>query len=110
MSVIRRELNAQEIGLEVRANLTSETVGEFRTALYAELEKPERYILLDMENVRSINSAALGAMLLFQKKASDKGKCLRIIKCSTELRQLLRAIRFDQIIEMPQEKPTITPR
>jgi anti-anti-sigma factor len=110
VSVVRRELSAQEIGLEVRANLTNDTVEEFRAALYAELEKPQPYIVLDMENVRSINSAALGAMLLFQKKAREKGKGLRISRCSVELRQILRATRLDQMIEMLPDKPTNAPR
>ena len=105
MVVIRTERGEQEVELSVHANLVDATVSEFRAALYAELDGPHKRIVLDLERVHSVSSAALGAMLLFQKKAREKGKALAIGHCNPELRQTLLAIRFDQSIEMEGEPP-----
>ena len=107
--VYRKELTGQSIELEVRADLTDETIGEFRTALYAELDRPHHRISLNFENVHIINSAALGAILLFQKQARQEGMEIVIGKCSAELRRTIMAIRLDRIIAVEGEAPpTIT--
>jgi anti-anti-sigma factor len=103
--VVRREVNPHEIELEVCADLTEATVSEFRSALYAELEKAHRQVTLNLEKVRMINSAALGAILLFQKKALEEGKDVRIGKISDELRKTIMAIRLDRIIAVEGEAP-----
>jgi anti-anti-sigma factor len=107
--VVRKELNSREVELEVRSDLTEATVNEFRTALYAELERPHPKVRLNLVNVHIINSAALGAILLFQKKAHEEGKEVMIGKCSDELRKTIMAIRLDRIIAVEGEAPpTIT--
>ena len=110
MSVVHRiELNSREVELEVRSDLTEATVNEFRNALYAELERPQPQVKLNLANVHIINSAALGAILLFQKKAREEGKEVMIGKCSDELRKTIMAIRLDRIIAVEGEAPpTIT--
>ncbi len=105
MVVFRNEKNEQEVELSVHANLNEATVAEFRAALYAELDQPQRRITVDLDRVKSVNSSALGAMLLFQKKAREKGKVLVIGRCNPELRQTLLAIRFDRSIQMEGEAP-----
>ena len=107
--VYRNELSSQSIELEVRADLTDETIGEFRTALYAELQKPHHRISLNFEKVHIINSAALGAILLFQTQAREEGMEIVISKCSDELRRTIMAIRLDRLISVEGEAPpTIT--
>jgi anti-anti-sigma factor len=89
----------------VHTNLNDDSVTEFRSSLYAELDQPNTLIMLNLEKVRSINSAALGAILLLQKKAREKGIRICISKCNEELRKTLLAIRLDRIVEMPGEAP-----
>ena len=105
MDLVVREQNEQEVELTVHANLNDDTVGEFRTALYAELDRPHHRISINLEKVHSISSAALGAILLFQKKAREKNLDIRISKCSEELRKTIKAIRLDRIIEIEGEEP-----
>jgi anti-anti-sigma factor len=104
--IIRKELSAQEVAIDVLTDLNSDTIAEFRTALYAELDQPQECLVLDLQNVRSINSAALGAILMFQKKANEKGKRLRIARCSNEVWATFRTIRLDTILEMPPVPPS----
>jgi anti-anti-sigma factor len=106
MSVVyRKELNSREVELEVRGDLTEATVNEFRDALDAELDKPHRLVKLNLENVHIINSASLGAILLYQKKAREEGKEIMIGKCSEVLRKTIMAIRLDRIIAIEGEAP-----
>ena len=108
-AVSRKELNSREVELEVHTDLTELTVNEFRNALYAELAMPYRKLKLNLEKVRIINSAALGAILLFQKKAREEGKEVVIGKCSDELRKTIMSVRLDRIIAVEGEAPpTIT--
>ena len=103
--VYRKELDPQSVELEITADLTEGTVNEFRTALYSELDRPHRLVRLNLLKVHSINSAALGAILLFQEKARDEGKDIVISKCSEELRRTIMAIRLDRIISVEGEAP-----
>ena len=103
--VYRNELSPHEVELSVSGDLTESTVNEFRAALYAELDQPHRRVKLNLQKVKSINSAALGAILLFQKKARDEGKEIMITKCSDELRRTIMAIRLDRIIAVEGEAP-----
>jgi len=103
--VYRKELGPHSVELEVTGDLTEATVNEFRVALYAELDRPERQVRLNLLKVRTINSAALGAVLLFQKKAREEGKEIVIAKCSDELRRTIMAIRLDRIIAVEGEAP-----
>jgi anti-anti-sigma factor len=103
--VYRTELSPQVVELAVSGDLTESTVNEFRTALYAELDRPHRQVKLNLKKVRSINSAALGAILLFQKKAREEGKEIMITECSDELRRTFMAIRLDRIIAVEGEAP-----
>jgi anti-anti-sigma factor len=100
MVIIRREVSGTELELAVSGDLNKETVGEFRSTLYAERGKPYQLISLNMEKVHSINSAALGAVLLFQQKAREAGMGVRISRCSDELYRTLVDIRLDRIIEL----------
>ena len=105
MIVFRRVINPREVQLTVHADLNEGSVAEFRSALYAELDHPATRILLDLSRVRSVNSAALGAILLVQKRARENGKVVVIAKCSDELRSTLLAIRLDRILEIIGEDP-----
>ena len=109
MLVFRDEVSQGVVELAVYANLNEATIAEFKNALYAELDKPEPYLRLNLDKVHSINSAALGAIILFQKKARESGKNITITQCSDELRRTLLAIRLDRIVEMQGEAPpTVT--
>jgi len=103
--VYRAELSPQVVELTVSTDLTESTVNEFRAALYAELDRPHRQVKLNLKKVKSINSAALGVILMFQKKAREEGKEIMISESSDELRRTIMAIRLDRIIKVEGEAP-----
>ena len=59
MLVFRDEVSQGVVELAVYANLNEATIAEFKNALYAELDKPEPYLRLNLDKVHSINSAAI---------------------------------------------------
>ncbi len=100
MTVLRREISDGEVELEVQANLKDEAVADFRAALYEELDRRRRLIRVNLANVKSVNSAALGTILLFQKRFREQGGTVRLERCSEELRKTFQAIRLDTLIEI----------
>jgi len=105
MLIKRTELSPREVELSIHSDLVSDAAPEFRNALYAELDQPHHILRLNLEHVRIMSSSALGAMLLFEKKAAEMGKKLLITKCNSELRSMLMAIRLDRIVEMEDPPP-----
>jgi anti-anti-sigma factor len=102
--VLKKELGHGEVEIEVRGNLTGSLVGEFREVLNEEVGSPHTLIRLDLDKVRVINSFAIGSLLFFRKRAQESGKAVRLVRCSQELRQTLLAIRFDKVMDMPEEE------
>ena len=100
--ILRNELENGEVELDVRGPINSEVVGEFRTALYAEVEAAgTTTVLLNLERVGAINSAAIGVLVSAHRKAAEKGKTFRISECNDHLRRTLLMFRLDRIISMP---------
>jgi anti-anti-sigma factor len=97
----KRELRTGEIVIEARGNIVGEEVEYFRTALHEAVDGPGRTILLDMEKVQTMNSRAIGVLLLARKMAVGAGKTIRFDKCNEQLAKTLLALRFDTIFDMP---------
>ena len=93
-----RELNPQSAELEVTGDLTESTVAEFRAAMYAAIDQPYNQLDLNLQNVHVMNSAAIGAILLLQKKAKEQGKQVTISRCSSELQKTFDAIHLERIV------------
>jgi anti-anti-sigma factor len=99
MLIVRKELSPREVELVVQSDLVADSTSDFREALNAELDQPHLLLRLDLRNVRIMSSSALGAMLLFERKAGEQGKRIVISRCNDELRAMLTAIRLDRLIE-----------
>jgi anti-anti-sigma factor len=99
--IVKRELQTGDVVIEARGNILGDVVEEFREALYGAIDSPCRAILLDLEKVRTMNSRAIGVLLLARKKSLAAGKTIRIDKCDPGLTKSLLAVRFDTIFEMP---------
>jgi anti-anti-sigma factor len=100
--ILRNELDNGEVELDIRGPINSESVGEFRSALNDEMDAAgTRTVLLNLERVPAINSAAIGILAFAQKKAAEKGKTLRISECNAHLLRTFLMIHLDRIISMP---------
>jgi anti-anti-sigma factor len=97
----KRELKNGDTLIEVRGNLVGDAVEDFRTALHEAVAAPGHLILLDMSKVQTMNSRAIGVLLLARKMAVAEGRTIRFEKCHGELAKTLLALRFDTIFDMP---------
>ena len=97
----KRELKTGDVVIEARGNIVGDAVEEFREALHAAIDSPCRVILLDLEKVSTMNSRAIGVLLLARKKSLAAGKTIRIDKCNEQLAKTFLALRFDSIFDMP---------
>ncbi len=97
----KRELKTGEVVVEVRGNILGDSVDEFREALHGAIDSPCRIILLDLAKVTTMNSRAIGVLMLARKNSLAAGKKIRIDQCGPELTKTFLALRFDTIFEMP---------
>jgi anti-anti-sigma factor len=108
--ILRNELENGEVELDIRGPINSESVGEFRTALNTEIETDATTaILLNLERVPAIVSAAIGILVFAHKKAADRGKTLRISACNAHLLRTFLMIHLDRVIGMPGGSSAGTP-
>ena len=59
-------------------------------------------VTLDFTNTDSINSSALGKILLFRNKLAEQDRTLKIKGCSESLYKTFQMIKFDTLISIKQ--------
>jgi anti-anti-sigma factor len=101
--VSRRETGVDSVELAVSGDLVAAALPDFRTALYAEIEQGTHRVAVDLGEVRGICSAAIGTLLLFQKRAADQACSLAISRISPELNRIFTAIKLDTIVTIGGE-------
>lgn len=90
------ELSAPEhLGLESRTT--------FRQSAISMLEQlPERTgkLVVDLRGTRTVDSAGLGALMLIQRKASERRQVVVLKRPNDELRFLLVLTKLDDLFEV----------
>jgi len=94
-------VNVTENGVMVVAiegRVDSSTAPKFRRVLGGVAEAGTRGIVLDLENLRFISSAALGVLLELTKAQARRGGTLVVCSLPDSLRKIFEISGFDQII------------
>jgi anti-anti-sigma factor len=96
----QKETSRDEVVLSVEGPLSGETTAEFHTRM--EELSAGRYltITLDFSQTPSINSSALGKILLFRQRLSEGGRTLQIVGCSDPLFKTFQMIKFDKLVSI----------
>ena len=94
----QREASRAEVILAVEGPLSGETTGEFQNRMEKLTEGQYVTITLDLSQTPSINSSALGKILLFRKKMAEHGRTLQIVGCSDSLFRTFQMISFDKLV------------
>ncbi len=94
----KREISADEVEIVPEGNLSRDDMNEFQRHLDEALRGSHRTIVLNFERLASLSSSAIGKILHFKKQCDETGRRLLIRKCSAEMLQLLRMIKFDALI------------
>ncbi len=93
-----KEATREEVILSVQGPLSGEATSEFQTRMEELSSGYYLTISLDFSQTPSINSSALGKILLFRKKLDESGRTLRIVGCSEALFKTFQMIKFDKLV------------
>jgi anti-anti-sigma factor len=96
----KRDLSKDEVLLSVVGSLSGETTNEFHRQVEELAAASYATISLDLSRTDSINSSALGKILLFRKKLAEQQRTLQIKGCSESLFKTFQMIRFDTLISI----------
>lgn len=94
----RKDLPKNEVVLSIVGPLAGEAIGEFHRQVEELVAASYGTIFLDLSRTDSINSSALGKILLFRKKLAENRRTLQIKGCSETLYKTFRMIKFDTLI------------
>jgi anti-anti-sigma factor len=93
--------NVQELSAPEHLGLESRTT--FRQSAISMLEQlPERTgrLVVDLRGTRTVDSAGLGALMLIQRKASERRQVVVLRRPNDELRFLLVLTKLDDLFEV----------
>jgi anti-anti-sigma factor len=90
------ELVAPEhLGLESRSSFRQSAVG-----LLDQLPERTGRLVIDLRGTRSVDSAGLGALMLIQRRASERRQVVVLRRPNDELRFLLVLTKLDDLFEV----------
>ncbi|MDH3284301.1 MAG: STAS domain-containing protein [Acidobacteriota bacterium] len=81
-------------------NLKGEAVDDVGATIGRLLDDERAMILLDMHSVRFIDSAGIGEMVAFKKRAVERGGDVKLLNPSERVRQLIEIVRLNEIFEI----------
>jgi anti-anti-sigma factor len=96
----QKEASRDEIVLSVQGPLSGEATAEFQTQMEELAAGRYLTITLDFSQTPSINSSALGKILLFRQKLAESGRTLQIVGCSEPLFKTFQMIKFDKLVSI----------
>ncbi len=70
-----------------------------RKALFQIAEADSKEVVLDFQQVPSIGSSGIGALILFHEKFTASGGKIKIINVSDEIRSLFDIIKLDTLFD-----------
>jgi anti-anti-sigma factor len=96
----QKVISREEIVLKVNGPLSGEATAEFHARMEELTGGNFITITLDLSETASINSSALGKILLFRKKMAESGRTLQIVGCSEPLFKTFQMIKFDTLVSI----------
>jgi len=98
-----KHVSADEVALYIDGSLSGETTSEFHRQMEELIAGSCKKITLDLSKTPTINSSAIGKILLFSKKLNEQQRSLQIRGCSESLYKTFLMIKFDTLISIKQE-------
>ena len=96
----RKQVSRDEVMLSVIGSISAETIAEFHREVDELCSGTTATVTLDLSRTPSINSSALGKILLFRKKLAEQQRTLQIRGCSENLYKTFQMIKFDSLISI----------
>jgi anti-anti-sigma factor len=96
----RKNVSRDEVVLAVTGALAGDMTAQFQKEVEELVAGGTSTITLDLSGTQSINSSALGKILLFRKKLAEHDRTLQIRGCSETLFKTFQMIKFDTLISI----------
>jgi anti-anti-sigma factor len=96
----RKNISKDEVVLAVAGALAGDMSAQFQKEVEELVAGGNSTITLDLSKTESINSSALGKILLFRKKLAERQRTLQIRGCSEMLYKTFQMIKFDTLISI----------
>jgi anti-anti-sigma factor len=96
----RKNISKDEVVLVVTGSLAGDMTAQFQKEVEELAAGGNSTITLDLSATESINSSALGKILLFRKKLAERERTLQIRGCSETLYKTFQMIKFDTLISI----------
>lgn len=103
MEIKERTVNGVSV-LDLKGEIDSLHVDEFRTFLQELLNEEKCYLLLNFYGVSYINSAGLGVLAAVLKRIKEYRGELKVVGLSQPLRDVFKLVRFDLIIPVYEDE------
>jgi anti-anti-sigma factor len=101
-----KHLSSDEVVLYVDGSLSGETTSEFHRQMDELVAGTYKKITLDLSRTPTINSSAMGKIVLFRNKLNAQQRSLQIHGCSESLYKTFLMIRLDTMISIQKESDT----
>ena len=95
-----RETVSGEMEVVPSGHLAREDMEELADRLSEALARTRGPIVLNFEGLKSLSSSAIGKLLHFKAQCDQRSIKLTIRRCSPQMAQLLKMIKFDTLIQM----------
>ena len=97
-----KEISSEEVEVIPEGHLSRDDMNDFQDWLDRAFQGGHRTIVLNFEGLNTLSSSAIGKILHFKRLCDEAGRRLRIRRCSVQMLQLLKMIKFDALIEIEE--------
>lgn len=87
---------------------TEDAAADLKESLEVLVEKENRDILLDFSNVKNINSAGIGKLLLAYKKLKTQNRNIAVVNISEFLSKLFEKLMFSRLFKIYKNMSEVT--
>lgn len=104
-TVTSRECEGDVYRIAVAGQIDLSTVPELKSALTDAVEGGSRHVLVDLADVRYMDSSGFGVLLGATKRLRPVGGALYLVGCTPAIERLLQITRLNTIFELyPSER------
>ena len=84
-------------------DVVASNVDELRAVLLGQLDKSEHDLVVDLNQVKMIDSSGLGVLIAAQNSLKEKGSQLKVINVSNDIMGLFKIMRLDQHFKVEEK-------
>jgi len=89
--------------LNVSGEIDAYSAPQFRQAVMEILDKNDHYLIVDMHNVRYMDSSGFAILLSAMKRISPTGGTVHLVGCTPTIDRLLKITKLSSIMAIHQD-------